>query len=183
MPDDNRTVEILVFIILVVFTSAIVLGLIHFEIIKVRPSDGEEPSILNAEFIPFERDGNLLVKKFEFCETVTSTYECLNPKTTFQKGQPTSFKVIMESDTIDNQIKLEENYRIKGPQDQVYLEVGDRESFHYEKQSINPSEIVALADSFTVSTDLPSGTYTIEVFVTNPLINKKTTLTRTFEME
>ncbi len=183
MADNNAITEILVFITLAVLSSAGVLALLHYDIVQVRPPSPNDQPILNAEFIPFERDGNLVVQKFEFCESVTNSYECINPKNSFQKGKPTSFKITMQSDTIDRQVKLEENYRILGPQGQVFLEVGDRESFHYEKTSSKTTEIVALADSFTVSTDLPSGTYTLEVFVTNPLINKKTSLTRTFEME
>lgn len=183
MTEKNQAAEVLIFITLVVCTSAVVLALVHFDIIHIRESDGQDQPILNAEFIPFERDGNLRIKRFEFCELVTPTYECINPKNTFPKGLPTHFKMVMDSDVTDGFIKLEENYRIKGPQNQVLLEVGDRESFHYEKRSFESSEVVALADSFTVSTDLPTGTYTLEVFVYNPLINKKVTLTRTFEVE
>ena len=57
--------EILILIIILV-VSGIISGLIQAGILNVRPGM-EQVSVLNAEFIPFTREGTLAISTFQFC--------------------------------------------------------------------------------------------------------------------
>ena len=170
--------DILLLLAIVVITSAVLLSLLHFGILTLQ--NRPEAPLLNTEFIPFERDGTMVISKFEFCSEVDSTYACLNPKDVFRFGEQIHFRVLVRSDPVDSIIRLEENYRIIGPQGQIFLEVGDREAFLFEKAAEGDAELVAIADSFTIDSDLPPGQYTLDLFVKNPLLYKTTTISRTF---
>jgi hypothetical protein len=170
--------DILLFLAIVVITSAVLLSLLHFGILTLQ--DRADADLLNTEFIPFERDGTMIISKFEFCSEVDSTYTCINPKDVFRFGEQIHFRVLVRSDPVNSIIRLEENYRIIGPQSQIFLEVGDRDAFLFEKAAEGDAELVAIADSFTIDSTLPTREYTLELFIENPLLNKKTTISRTF---
>ncbi len=170
--------DILLFLAIVVITSAVLLSLLSFGFITLK--DQPPAQILNTEFIPFERDGTMVISTFEFCSSVDLAYACINPKDTFKFGEPIHFRILIQSDPVNNIIRLEENYRIKGPQNQIFLEIGDREAFQFEKTTGNDAQNVIIADSFTIDSDLPQGEYTLDLFIENPLLQKTTTLSRPF---
>ena len=65
-------------LVVVVITSSVVFLLVRAGVIEVKEVEGA--SVLNAEFIPYMREGYLVVKEFKFCEDVDENYECIGEK-------------------------------------------------------------------------------------------------------
>ncbi|MBI2102496.1 hypothetical protein HYT55_01550 [Candidatus Woesearchaeota archaeon] len=172
-------IELIVFLIIIVVTSAIVLLLIKFNVVTVK-MEGEQEPVLNAEFIPYAREGVLVVKEFSFCRTVDETYNCLGPGSTFTFGQPIYYRFGVESSTYHRQIKIVKNYRIRGPTGEVLLDVGTDQQYQFDVVSDNDQEVVLFKDYFVVPSGLPVGEYTFELVVGNPLLTKQATLTQRF---
>lgn len=172
-------IELIVFLIIIVVTSATVLLLIKFNVVTVKTESVQEP-ILNAEFIPYVREGVLVVKEFSFCRSVDDTYNCLGPEVTFVFGQPIYYRFGVESSTYNGQIAIVKNYRIRGPSGEVLLDVGTDQQYQFDVVSENEKEVVLFKDYFVVPAGLPLGEYTFELVVENPLLTKQATLTQKF---
>jgi hypothetical protein len=177
----NVVTQIFVLLIIVVATSAVVLIFIKIGIIPPHP-DNEQVEVLNTEFIPFEREGVVAISGFAFCNGVDSQFKCLTPTREFRLGQQIHFRFAVESSTSSNQVYLIENYRIRGPDNQILLDIEDENNFYVEKPSNKAMETVTFRDYFTVTQDQPTGEYTLELLITNPLLKKKTTLVERFEV-
>ena len=118
--------EILIFLIVVVLTSAVVLFLVQSGIVTVK-ADGEEVPILNAEFIPVGREGYVAIKEFQFCDMVDELYNCLGEKNTFQIGGEVHFRFVIESSTWNGEVMLVENYKLKSPTGEILLDVDEED--------------------------------------------------------
>ncbi|MBS3169353.1 hypothetical protein J4210_02615 [Candidatus Woesearchaeota archaeon] len=172
-------IELIIFLIIVVVTSATVLLLIKFNVVEVKTAGAQE-SVLNAEFIPYVREGTLVVKEFSFCRSVDETYNCLGPESVFTFGQPVYYRFGVESSTYQGQIKVVKNYRIKGPSGEVLLDVGTDQQYQVDVVSNNDREVVLFTDYFVVPAGFPVGEYTFELVVENPLLTKQATLVQRF---
>ena len=78
---------------------------------------------------------------------------------------------------------LVENYQIKGPNGELLLGVDEKNNFNFDLISNEKKELITFKDFFVVGSDLSEGEYTLELIVNNPLLNKKTTLVKKFQME
>ena len=166
--------EILIFLIVVVLTSAVVLFLVQSGIVTVK-ADGEEVPILNAEFIPVGREGYVAIKEFQFCDTVDELYNCLGEKNTFQIGEEVHFRFIVESSTWNGEVMLVENYKLKSPTGETLLDVDEENNYHFNLQSGKKKELIYFKDYFVVNLGSAEGEYTVELVIDNPLLNKKVT--------
>ena len=90
------------------------------------------------------------------------------------------FKFVVESSTYNGEIMLTENYKLIDPDEKILLEVDESENFHFQKKSKETKELITFKDFLIIGEDLPTGEYTLNLVVENPLINKKTTLTKRF---
>ncbi|MBI2665020.1 hypothetical protein HYX12_00170 [Candidatus Woesearchaeota archaeon] len=171
-------VEILVLMIFVVVISGVILLLIQTGVITVK-ADGDYDSqeILNAEFLPLGREGYLAIKSFKFCESVSADYRCLGEKSSFNFGEPIYFLFQVETSTYEGKIIIAENYLLKDPLGKVILDVEAKNDFNFELNSRKEREIVAFKDYFTVYQGAPSGSYTLELVLENPLLGKKVVVT------
>ena len=174
--------QILVLLIIVVATSAVVLILVNTGYITPNP-ENEQVDILNTEFIPFEREGVVVLSNFQFCELVDNSYTCLLPTRQFAIGEQIHFTFHVETSTVQDQVYLVENYRIRGPDNTILLDIEDENNFYVEKISTKDAETVIFKDYFTVTEGQLQGQYTLELLITNPLLNKKTTLVERFEVK
>lgn len=172
--------QILIMLVVVVITSAAVFSLVQAGVIKVKEVDGA--SILNTEFIPFMREGSLVIKGFKFCGDVGEDYSCAGEGSTFSLGDDVHFRFIVESSTVDGEVMLVENYRVKGPTGEVLLEVDEKNNYYFDLSSRKNKELVYFSDYFIVGAGLEEGEYALELLIENPLLNKKTTLVKKFEM-
>ncbi len=172
-------VEILALMILVALTSAAVLWLVNAGIVSVRAEHAQVP-LLNTEFIPLARAGTLVIKEFQFCAFVDEGYNCQEEKSTFTLGEEIHFRFVVETNTVNGGVMLVENYRLQGPAGTLLLEVDTKDNFHFDAASSRRTETVYFKDSlFTEEGDL-TGKHTLELFVENPLLDKKVTLVEEF---
>ncbi|MEK6938182.1 MAG: hypothetical protein AABX04_04015, partial [Nanoarchaeota archaeon] len=141
--------EILIFVIIILVVSGIIFGLIRAGILNVRPGM-EQVSVLNAEFIPFTREGTLAINTFQFCGFVDEQYGCFDPRSTFGFGEAIRFTFVVESSPYNGLIKLVENYRVTAPSGKTVLEAEDTSNFNYELKSSKPTEKVSFKDYFTI---------------------------------
>ena len=178
----SSAMEILVMMVLVVITSGVILLLVNAGILTVKADSSSEP-ILNAEFIPLGREGSLVVKEFMFCADVDDLFHCGDPKVVFKLGEDIHFRFLVESSTYEGNVMLLENYRVKGPDGKVLLDVDEKNTYHFDVASRERMEQIYFKDHLVSEEGDASGVYTFELIVENPLLNKRVTLTEEFEIE
>lgn len=174
-------IEILILMIVVVLTSSIIFLLIQADVIAVKESNSDV-SLLNMEFIPIAREGYLSINELIFCDYIDENYGCIGKSDDFALGNKVNFRFVVESSAYNGEIKIIKNYRIKGPSGNVFLDVDESNNFHFDLDSDKKTEFVTFKDYFFIGKDLPEGEYTLELIVENPLIMKKTTLSKKFQM-
>ncbi len=174
--------EVLLFMIALVVVSALVLWAVQSGIVTVRADGAGEKPILNAEFIPYGREGYLAVKEFQFCSAVDKKYNCLEEKEEFKVGKEVHFRFVVESTTVYGKVALTENYRVKGPDDNVLLEVDDNSNFNFESEGGDKVQKVYFKDFIITEKGDARGKYTLELMMNNPLLEKKAVLVKEFEV-
>ena len=175
-------VELLVMLVVIVITSALILYLVQSGTITVK-AENNQVSVLNTEFIPMGRGGFLAIKDFKFCNFVDLNYNCIGETENFFLGSEVYFLFVVETTTVNGQIMVVENYRIKGPNGELLLDVDEKNNFNFDITSNERKESVTFKDFFVVGSDLSAGEYTLELIINNPLLNKKTTSVNKFQME
>jgi hypothetical protein len=168
--------QILIMLVVVVLTSAIVFSLVRVGVIEVRQVEGA--SVLNTEFIPFMREGTLVIKEFKFCGLVDEEYRCLEEKELFEAGENIHFRFIVESSAVDGEMMLIENYKVEGPTGDMLLEVDEKYNTYVETES----DRIYFKDYLIGESEDQKGEYTMDLIVENPLLNKKVTLTKKFRI-
>ncbi len=174
--------QLLVLLIVIVFTSAVILLLLKTNVLQISTETSQEP-ILNMEFIPIQRSGFLAVKEFDFCAVIYDNYECVFPKEFFSPGDEIHFRFVVETSTYNGDVLLIENYRIKGPAGEILLEVDEKDNFHFDLTSKEEKELITFKDYFTLGEGSDVGEYTLELVLENPLLQKKTMVTKKFSVE
>ncbi|HIH11765.1 TPA: hypothetical protein HA241_06250 [Candidatus Woesearchaeota archaeon] len=167
---------ILVILVAVVLTSALVLFLM-----KSGPTESSA-SPLAVEFIP-ERPTTLTINQFEFCSDVNSRFVCTEKRTSFRLGEEVHFRLVVESSVKDQVVSLVENYQLTDPPGTVLLPLDEKNDFHLNLNSQREKEQVAFRDYFIVSPESIPGNYTLTLFIENPVLNKKVTLTKTITIQ
>jgi len=173
--------EILIFLIIILIISGIIFGLIRAGILSVRPGT-EQVSVLNTEFIPLVREGSMGIKDFKFCGWVDEQYACIDPKSSFAFNEAVRFTFKVESSPYNGYIKLVENYRVTAPSGSIVLEAEDKSNFNYDLKSSKSTEEVSFKDYFTINGG-ETPTYTLNLIMYNPLLDKRVTLTKEFEIK
>lgn len=176
----SLAVQLLIIVVIMVISSVAVLLLVRAGILL--PKATNEP-ILNTEFLPVGRGGELVVREFAFCEFVTDDYLCLSPKERFSLGDEVHFRFVAESSPNNGQLLLVENYRVRGPEGNTLLDVEEKNNFYVQAASMQNTEEVTIKDFFIIGSDEKPGQYTLELFLENPLIGKTVTITKTFALE
>ena len=179
MKQAKIAVEILIILIVILSSSAVVLYLATEGIIPVKGQT--QKSMLNTEFLPHVRDGSIALKDFSFCEDVDKEFNCLSETEDFDFGDEVHFRYVIETATYNGEIKVIKNYRIKAPDGSVIIDAEGDDNFHFDVFSNERKELITFADYFIIN-DGPSGEYTLELILENPLLAKKTTLSKRFEV-
>ena len=175
-------IEVLVVLVAIVITSAVILFLVQSGIIAVKGQSFPEP-ILNAEFIPIQRDGFLAIKEFQFCGLVDDNYLCLEPSESFPRGAEVHFRFVVESTVQHGEVLMVENYKIKGPDGSIILDVDAKNNFNFDSKSQRKTEEITFKDYFVTTLQLPAGEYSLELLLANPLLDKKTRTVKKFELK
>lgn len=176
----NIAVKILSILVVAVITSVLVLVLVKTGIISVK-GEHEPVEVLNMEFLPLRNVGNIDVKEFSFCQSVDETFNCI-AKSSFNFGEQVHFKYLVESAVFDGQVMVVKNYRIKSPSGQLLLDADSKDNFYVDVRSRKPAETITFKDYFTLLGTGETGEYTLELIIENPLIQKKATVVKKFEV-
>lgn len=173
--------EILIILVVMVFTSALILVLVKTGVIAVRSDVTAEP-ILNAEFLPVGRIGNLAIVSFEFCSFVDDDLNCFEDKDEFTRDENVYVRFLVESTAYNGDVLLIRNYRIKNPSGEIVLEVDQSNSYTFEVEGGGKSERIVFADFFVMDDESLLGEYTLDVIVENPLLEKRITQSEKFRL-
>jgi len=168
----NLTVQILVLLIVIVFTSATMLLLLKLDVIN--PS-GSQEELLNTEFIPVAREGNLEISNFQFCAFIDANKNCVSPRNRFDVGSEVHFRFVAKSSPVNGVLNLVENYRLERGDGLLVLEAQDKDNFYYSLDSTKAEEEIIFTDSFTTGADVQDGQYTLHLILSNPVAGKVVT--------
>ncbi len=171
--------EALLMLVTVVLTSALVFSLLHFGILKVDGSATHQ-DILNTEFLPFDRGGELAVKNFRFCNEVSSELGCMSVQESFILGEEVHFFFEVMSTVYNGDLLLVENYELVAPDGRVILAIDEKNDFYFETTSSSSREIVYFDDYFVLGASEDPGIYTLNVVIKNPIIDKQIVLSEQF---
>lgn len=174
--------EVLLFMIAIVVVNALVLWMVQSGIVTVRADGAGEKPILNAEFIPYGREGYLTIKEFQFCSGVDEKYNCIEEQKKFIAGEEIHFRFVVESTTVYGKVALVENYQVKGPDGKVLLEVDEKSNFNFEAENAEQQHKIYFKDFLITEVGEQDGEYTFELIVENPLLDKKVVLVKEFEV-
>lgn len=172
-------IRILILLIIITLTSAGMLLLVKTGVLSVKDS-GE--SVLNTEFIPYQRVGNLAIKDFKFCGDISANKTCIGKGPNFDVGGEVHFMFVVESTVYGGQVKLVENYRIKNSKGKILLEADSTDNFYFNLASSAKTEKILFTDYFTMSFDDPAGEYVLELLISNAVLNKKAKLVKKFKL-
>ncbi len=179
MKKGGIAVSVLVILGVILLTSAGMLLLIKTGILSVKEST---ESVLNTEFIPYQREGSLAIKDFKFCGSISSNFSCLGQGPEFDVGADVHFMFVVESTVYEGKVKLVENYRIKDAKGKVLLEADNTDNFYFDKLSNAKTEKILFKDYVSMDLSDPAGEYTLELLISNAVLNKKSTLVKKFKL-
>jgi len=174
-------IQILVLMVLIVISSSVLLFLINRGVINVKES-GQTEQILQANFLPIGREGTVAVKEFAFCGNVNEDYECIDQRTIFQNGDKVYFKFVVETNPYNGDVIIIQNYRLKDPSGKVVLEAEDQDNYQYDARSDKILEEMVFKDYIITEENDMLGTYTFELLVNNPLLEKDVTIVEEFTL-
>ncbi|MBR9683897.1 hypothetical protein GOV03_05155 [Candidatus Woesearchaeota archaeon] len=173
-------VQLLVILTVIVITSATVFSLVKSGVVELKEKEGVE--LIDMEFVPYTREGSLVVEGFKFCQFVDEKHNCVGEKNTFSLGENIYFRFMVESSTVSGEVQLTENYRLKSPRGEVLLEVDDRYENYLEAVSGDSKGQIYFADYLVSEEGDDKGEYTFELFIKNPLLNKEVVLIKKFKI-
>lgn len=168
-------------LIVIAMTSATMFLLVRYGIVEVK--ERGETEVLNMDFIPFVREGYLVLEDFKFCDSVDEGYNCKGESSRFFSREEVYFRFIIGSSVSEGEVKLVENYRLKNPQGEVLLEAEQKDNYYFEMKSGKEKELVYFKDYFTLGSELEEGEYTFELLMENPLLSKKVSVVKKLEVK
>jgi len=176
--------EALIILITVVITSAAVFGLVKFGLLDVDEAQASNTgaSMLNTEFMPFGRGGDVVIQNFRFCDIYSSVDGCNIAADNFAPGDEVHFFFEVITTPYYGDIILVENYRLTGPDGSVLLEVEEENNYYYETSSDKDEEIIYYSDYFILSNNDGPGTYTLDLVIRNTLLEKEVVYSKTFDV-
>ncbi|MDO8655930.1 MAG: hypothetical protein Q7K45_01715, partial [Nanoarchaeota archaeon] len=118
-----------------------------------------------------------------FCDSVDELYTCVGEKDVFRIGEEVHFRFVVESSTSNGEVRLVENYRIKGTDGTILLDVNDENNYLFNIQSNKKNENIYFKDHIITEIGDNVGEYTIELLIENVLLNKKSTLIKKFNLK
>ena len=179
-------IESLLLLVVVLFTSAAVFYLVQTGIVSVEGSDSGsldanslENQFLNVEFLPIAKGGTLALQEFSLCYTgdiSSDGLSCIVQRELFFAGDEVHFSYEVISSSYLGEIELTENYRLIGPNGEIILDVAEISDIEYEARADEEVELVYFHDYFILGDSAEPGEYTLELIITNTLINKEAVL-------
>lgn len=176
-------IEALVVLVTIVITSGLIFSLVSLGVVEVDESSAVAQSdMLNTEFLGMGRSGQLVVDNFRFCTSNSALSGCQIESYYFYPGEEIHFYFEVLTSTYGGEIVVVENYELIDPNGDVLLAVEAENDYYYQMESSKSTETVYFKDYFTLGSRDYSGEYTLNLYLSNPLLGKSTTLTKTFEV-
>lgn len=176
MKQAKIATEILIVLIIVVFTASLILFLVKSGVVTVE--EGQEVDFLNANYLAGGPTKEFSVKEIKFCYNINN-FVC-DETSTFEFGEEIHFLVQFESTVANGNIIIAENYNLIDPNGDVIF-AAEKEDFVFEYPSKKKSETLPFADSFTIDYG-PDGEYTLELLLENKILNQKIKVVEKFEI-
>lgn len=171
-------IKILILLVVIVVTSASILLLIRYEVLNVN--EGPQEQILNTEFIPSGREGTVAVKDFSFCSEIDDSYKCIGPRSNFLIGERIHLRFTIETTPYNEDVIIVQNSRVLGPDGNVILEAESKSDYEFIGKSNSQIEDINFRD-FLISEDGDElGTYTFELLIANPILDKRVKIVEEF---
>jgi hypothetical protein len=137
----------------------------------------EDVEILDSSFIPYVWGGILTVREFQLCEAIDPIDKrCINPVTVMKKPGTVALRLIVETSPVNGQVFLLENYVVRDGKGYPILTA--ESDLPFESETDEELQYILFTDFFVLNEDILPGSYTIDVIVKNPLLNKEVTITR-----
>ncbi len=181
MNKKGSIIQVFVFLILVLLASGITLVLVQTDVISVKSGSGE--NVLNADFLPFYRQGELILKEIELCPYVNDDLTCDFSEEFYEPGSEIFIRFSVDTTPHNGYIMLVRNYRLLDPERKVILELDAKNNVDFEQQSVGEVETVTFVDKLATGFDYDEGEYTLDVIIENRLLDKKITAKETFTLE
>lgn len=171
-------VQFLVFMIVVVFISAIMIFLLKSGVLSVKEPQNDVPNVLNTEFFIGNNDKeNFLVNNFEICSSLEN-FNCGN-KGEFWIGDEVFYKYYFQSPTINNQVMIIEEYQVLNSNKEILFAQQKNFNFNSDKEL----ETRNMKNSFFLENEFPTGEYILRLEINNLLLRKKVTLEKKFKIK
>jgi hypothetical protein len=173
-------VQLLILLVIIVISSAVILTLVKYGVLTPKESDVQ---ILNTEFIPVREEAVFTLEEFKFCAYIDEDFNCLDARDVFERGQEVYAHFIITSSTSNGEIFFNRNYRLKDSQDNLIFDFDSGNTYQFSMMSTNTDEQIVTGDLIPTFTSYPTGVYSLDLVVENPLLNKQFTITRQFTLE
>lgn len=164
-------------ILLLIVTTMFLLS--YLGVIPQRKYENTE--VLQADFIPYVREGKLVITDLKLCEALDAQKNCVNEKTTFTTPATVSVRAVVETTSTNGKVFLLENYVVRRADGTVVMAADSDLPFEMDSQMDNQQ--VLFTDFFTVSESMPTGRYTFELIVKDQLMNREVTAVRELKVE
>ena len=174
-------VQVTVIVLVAALTTLVMLLLMNLGVFEEQP-ENEQVSLLNTQFIPLERGGDLQIRQIDFCKRVDTEFNCYTKTTSFVKGEDVYIRFLVETSAYQGQVLLVRNYRIVDPLGNVIQDLEQQNAYVYEEATPNQRS-VAFADKLTFFADDLVGEYAIEMVVESPLLDKRVAIVKRIMIE
>ncbi len=176
-------IEALVVLVTIVITSSVIFTLVSLGVVNVDESSAVAQSdLLNTEFLGMGRSGQLVIDNFRFCSSNNALSGCNIETYYFYPGDEVHFFFEVDTSTYGGEVMIVENYELIDPDGNVLLAIEAENDYYYEIESSKSTETVYFKDYFTLGSRGDYGEYTLNLYISNPLIGKSAILTKTFEV-
>lgn len=166
-------------IVVAIIIMLVVTTMFLLSYLGVIPARKYEPvEILQADFIPYQREGKLVITDVQLCESLDAQKNCINEKTTFTTPITVSVRAVVETSPTNGKVFLLENYVVRGADGTVVAKADSDLPFEMDSQLNNQQ--VLFTDFFVVGEELSVGEYVFEMVVKNSLLNQETRLVKEF---
>lgn len=179
-------IQFLVFLIIIVFVSALILFLVKSNYIKIDSKNQNKPDVLNAQFLidndAFVSENYILkIREFEFCREINNNFDCLDPTTGFEPGETAKFRYEVVSNTKDGILSLIKNYQVLSENGKVILDLDPKNNFYVNQKSNKLVETLSFQDEFNINPVLEKGFYEVKLIIQNPMLNTKAEIVKRFK--
>lgn len=169
-------------IVVAIIIMLVVTTMFLLSYLGVIPTRKYEPvEVLQADFIPYQREGKLVITDLKLCEALDVQKNCINEKTIFTTPTTISVRVVVETSPTNGKVFLLENYVVRRADGTVVLTADSDLPFEMDSQQLNQQ--VLFTDFFTVTESMPTGRYTFELIVKDQLMNREVTAVKELKVE